>query len=36
MAVVGVGALILTVMAAVKISNGDYEYRYPFTIRLLK
>jgi uncharacterized Tic20 family protein len=36
MAVVGVGALVLTIMAAVKVSNGDYEYRYPFTIRLLK
>jgi uncharacterized Tic20 family protein len=36
MAVVGIGALVLTIMAAVKVSNGDYEYRYPFTIRLLK
>ena len=36
MAVVGVGALVLTIMAAVKVSNGDYEHRYPFTIRLLK
>jgi uncharacterized Tic20 family protein len=36
MAVVGIGALILTIMAAVKVSNGDYEYKYPFTIRLLK
>jgi uncharacterized Tic20 family protein len=34
--IVYVGALILTIMAAVKVSNGDYDYRYPFTIRLLK
>ena len=36
MFIVGIGALVLTIMAAVKVSNGDYEYRYPFTIRLLK
>lgn len=34
--VVGLGALVLTVMAAVKVSNGDYSYRYPLTIRLVK
>lgn len=33
---IGIGALILTIMAAVKVSNGDYSYRYPLTIRLLK
>ena len=36
MFVVGIGALILTIMAAVKVSNGDFEYKYPFAIRLLK
>ncbi len=36
MAVVGFGALILTIMAAVKVSNGDFDYKYPLTIRLLK
>jgi uncharacterized Tic20 family protein len=36
MFVVGVGALILTIMAAVKVSNGDFEYKYPFALRLLK
>jgi uncharacterized protein len=34
--IVGLGALVLTIMAAVKVSNGDFEYRYPFTLRLLK
>ena len=34
--VVGLGALILTILAAVKVSNGDLEYHYPFAIRLLK
>jgi uncharacterized Tic20 family protein len=36
MFVVGIGALIMTILAAVKISNGDVGYRYPFAIRLLK
>ena len=33
MFVVGIGALILTIMAAVKVSGGDFEYKYPFAIR---
>jgi uncharacterized protein len=33
---IGLGALILTIMAAVKVSNGELEYRYPFALRLLK
>ena len=33
---IALAALILTIMAAVKISNGDLDYRYPFAIRLLK
>lgn len=33
---VAIGALVLTVMATVKVSNGDFEHRYPFTLRLLK
>lgn len=36
MFVVGIGALIMTVMAGVKVSNGDLEYKYPFALRLLK
>ena len=34
--VVGVGALVLTIRAAIKVSNGELDYRYPWTIRLLK
>lgn len=36
MIAVGLAALILTIMAAVKISNGNLDYQYPFAIRLLK
>ena len=33
---VGVGALILTIMAGVKVSNGEFGFKYPLTIRFLK
>ncbi len=33
---IGLAGLILTIMAAVKVSNGEFDYKYPFTIRLLK
>jgi uncharacterized protein len=36
MGIIGLGALILTIMAAVAVSNGNFDYRYPLTIRLLK
>ena len=36
MFVVAIGALIMTIMAAVKVSNGKFDYQYPFAIRLLK
>ena len=36
MFVVGIGALVLTIMAAVKVSNGQFDYKYPFTLRLVK
>ncbi len=36
MFIVGLGALVLTILAAVKVSNGQFDYKYPFTIRLIK
>ena len=33
---VGIGALVMTIIATVKVSNGDLEYKYPFALRLLK
>ena len=33
--ILGIGWLVLTIMAAVKASNGE-RYRYPFTLRLVK
>ncbi len=36
MIVVGIGALVLTIMAAVKVSNGQTDYRYPWALRLIK
>ena len=36
MFVVGIGALVLTIMAAVKVSNGQFDYKYPFALRLVK
>lgn len=36
LAVVGIGALVLTIRAAIKVSNGEFAYGYPWTIRFLK
>jgi uncharacterized protein len=33
--VIGIGALILTILAAIKANNGEM-YRYPATLRLVK
>lgn len=33
--VVGIAALVLTIMAGIKANNGE-SYRYPFTLRLVK
>lgn len=35
MPVVGIAALVLTIMAGIKANNGE-NYRYPFTLRLVK
>ena len=34
-ALVGLFGLVMAIVAAVKASNGEDHYRYPFTIRLL-
>ena len=34
--VVAIGALVLTIMAAVKVANGNLDYRYPIALRLIK
>ena len=34
--VVGIGALVMTIIAVVKVSNGQLDYKYPFAIRLIK
>lgn len=34
--IVGLAALVLTIMAAVKVSNGQLDYRYPIALRLIK
>jgi uncharacterized Tic20 family protein len=36
MPIVVIGALVLTIRAAIKVSNGELDYTYPWTIRLLK
>ena len=36
LAVVAVGALFFVIRAAIKISNGELGYRYPYAIRFLK
>ena len=36
MIIVGIGALVLTIMASIKVSNGELNYKYPFSIKLLK
>ena len=36
MFVVGIGALVLTIIAAIKVSNGELDYKYPLTIRMIK
>ncbi len=35
MFIIGIAALVLTIMAAIKANNGEW-YRYPFSLRLVK
>ena len=34
--VVGIAALVMTIMAVIKVSGGQLDYKYPFAIRLIK
>ena len=34
--IVGIGALVLTIMAGINVANGQLDYKYPFALRLLK
>jgi uncharacterized Tic20 family protein len=36
MFIVALVALILTIIAAVNVSNGQFDYKYPLTLRLIK
>jgi len=36
MFIVGLGALVMTIIAAVKVANGQLDYKYPFALRLIK
>jgi len=33
---VGLAALVLTIMATIKVSGGQLDYKYPFALRLIK
>lgn len=33
---VGIGALVFTIMAGIKVANGQLDYTYPFALRLIK
>lgn len=34
--VVAIAALVMTIIAGVKVSNGALDYKYPFALRLIK
>ena len=34
--VVAIGALVMTIIATVKVGQGNLDYRYPFALRLIK
>ena len=36
MFIVGIGALVMTIIAAVKVANGQLDYKYPIALRLIK
>ena len=34
--IVAIGALVMTIVAGIKVANGDLDYKYPFSLRLIK
>jgi uncharacterized Tic20 family protein len=34
--VVAIGALVFTIIAGIKVANGELDYKYPFALRLIK
>lgn len=34
--IVAIGGLVMTIIAGIKVANGDLDYRYPFALRLIK
>jgi len=34
--VVALGSLVMTIIAGVKVANGELDYKYPFALRLIK
>ena len=34
--VVALGGLVMTIIAGVKVANGELNYKYPFALRLIK
>lgn len=34
--IVGLGALVFTIIAGIKVANGELDYKYPFALRLIK
>ena len=34
--VVAIGGLVMTIIAGIKVSNGELNYKYPFALRLIK
>ena len=34
--IVAIGSLVMTIIAGIKVANGDLAYKYPFALRLIK
>ena len=34
--IVALGGLVMTILAGIKVANGELDYKYPFALRLIK